>query len=142
MLLCNLSGNGRYAVPGGLPATLSSVGESVAEGLLPKGAGGVSATLQAAVGVVPAGDGSAAPSGAPSTATAYLALYAAPTTVGGADGLQVGDTSSITGLGATEQTLAVSVPDSTTTAPACYVWRLWVETTATNGVQVNTLEAT
>lgn len=141
MLYCNLSGNGRFAVPGGLPATLSAAGETVAEGVLPKGAGGLSATVVAVRGVEAAGDGSDPTDSAPATASVHLALYEAPTALGGSDGVQVGETSSISGLGAIPQTIAISTPDTTTTAPAVYVWRLWAETQGTNGVELDALEA-
>lgn len=142
MLLCNLAGNGRFAVPGGLPTTLSLAGETVAEGLLPKGAAGLQATLAAVPGVTAAGDGADPTDNAPTTANVYLALYAAPTTVGGDDGLQVGDASSISGLTAAEQTITIATPSGSTDTPAVYIWRLWVETTGTNGVEIRALEAT
>lgn len=140
ILSTNLCANGRFAPAGGLPVTLSKANATVMDGVLPKGAAGLSVTVKASTGVTPTGTAGSDPTeNAPTTASVYLAIYAAPTTVGGSDGLQVGDTVSVTGLSVTEQTLEIETPSATTDTPAVYVWRLWVDTLGTNGVEVSDL---
>ena len=143
MLNANLCDNGTFVVPGGLPVTLWQGGETILSGVLPKGAGGLTATVRSAIGVTPGGSGKAPAANGASLANVHLALYAAPTTSGGGDGALVGSVQLIAGLGTTVQTISVAVPDPTANAPATYVWRLWVDgLVGTNGVQVTAVGIT
>lgn len=137
-VVLNLTPNGALVPPLGFPIVLSRQNETVAEGVLAKYAASVTATVVNVQGVTPAGSGTApTASNAATAANVHLALFATPTTSGGADGAIVEQTD-LVGLGAVEQTITVSVPEST--APATYIVRLWVDgLTGTNGVTVRSM---
>lgn len=104
----NLNAGATFTVPGGYPIRLLSAWDSMLTGVIPQTVASVSAVVQTELG----------------TASAHLAIYTMPATVGAADGAAVAQTD-LTGLTSVAQTITVTVP--TTVTPACYVVRLWVD---------------
>lgn len=106
MINANLTSNGYFAAPGGLPFRLYP-GQDTAQAFIPAGIVTVTAT------VVP-----------DYIANVHLAIYYPPTTSNGSDGALVSqvDASAVTASGTT---LTLTVPSSTS---ATYVVRLWYDT--------------
>jgi hypothetical protein len=145
-LSLNLIGNARFAAPGGYPVTLWRGGETVVEGITPKGTETVVAVVKA-VALVEAGGGGDDPDDNASAGTAdvHLALFATPTSSGGSDGAEVEDTRvSASGLTSAGTTLTLTVPTTADgTAPATYIARLWVmQLQGTRGVELSSFGVT
>lgn len=118
----NLSGNGVFAPAGGYPLRLWVGGQLMAEGVISKAVTQVTATVYAEAGI----------------ADAHLAIYAPPSTSGGADEGRIEDLDpddatvilkayqeDALAVGQTETTLTIDMP--TNRAPQTYVVRLWVD---------------
>lgn len=142
-LALNLGSNGYLAPAAGYPLDLWAGGDLFAEGIIPKGALSVAAVVKVTLGVTPNGTATPTANGYLGSATVTAALFAMPTTSGGADGAEIDDTrATVTATGA-EATLTVTAPTESTTAPAVYLWKMWVEgLTGTNLVSVSEVGVT
>jgi hypothetical protein len=142
VLALNLAGNGYLTPPGGYPFVLWAGGQTFANGAIPKGASSITATVIANGGVTPTGSGSAPANANKGAPNAYLALFAMPTSSGGADGAEVAGTRvTVIGMSALQSsTLTCTVPSTSSAAPACYIARLWVDgLSGTNGVKISSI---
>ena len=106
----NLTGNAYYSVAGGFPFRLISSGDSLLSGVVPKLTSTVVASVQAESG----------------TADVHMGIFTMPMTSGGNDNAIVLQVDSI-GVDVNGETLTLTVPDQTTSAPTCYVLRLWCD---------------
>ena len=124
--------------PAGYPLVLSATGELFAEGVIPKGALAVAAKVKATLGVTTNGTATPTANTYLGSATVTAALFAMPSTSGGADGAEIAGTRASVVVAGAEETLTVTAPTASTTAPAAYLWKLWVEgLTGTNLVSVS-----
>lgn len=109
MINCNLTSNNYCAPPGGFPFRLYR-GQETAQVFIPKGTVTVVAVVKPDY-----------------LADLHMALYTAPTTSNGSDGVIISGTQvdSLSVRASSPATLTVTVP--TTVAPAEYVVRLWYD---------------
>lgn len=136
-----LTSNGYMAAPSGYPLSLSLAGSWMAEGVIPPGAVTVTVVARCQPGVTAAGDGEEPVANASGrTADLHLALFSAPSTSSGADGL-IQESEDLEGLTATEETVVITVPSGTTTRPLPLVFKVWVDNlTGTDYVSVSSVK--